>query len=223
MDEKIYIYDLETLEFKQTNKYNDLKKVCFGLVCFIILLFGFYGYLLIDSHKKIVDLQNTIQDKDIQIEEIQNICNYENIVKYKAGEYAMHPHKLVNVIDDTSVANLMIELNAWYPDIKMAQIKIESGFGSSQLAKRSNNICGMRKTTSRETTQIKKHDSNGYGVYNNWESCVIDMVLWDKAVFGNRKPTRQDYIKHLNDLYSETDNYGNKVDEIGKKYLNLFQ
>lgn len=222
MDDFFY-YDEETLELKRTNKYSKLKNVCTRLIFAIILLFVFYGYLFLEEHNQIVNLQNVILEKDCQIEEIQNICNYENIVKYKAGEYAMHPHKLVNIIDDTSVATLLIELNAWYPEIKMAQIKIESGFGTSTLAKNSNNICGMRRTSSRETTQVKKQDCNGYGVYNNWESCIIDMVLWDKAVFGNKKPTRQEYLNRINIIYSETQGYGKTIDEISRNYQKLFK
>lgn len=141
----------------------------------------------------------------------------------KAGEFALHPHKLVNKISDSAVSKLLIDVNAWYPDIKMAQIQAESNFGTSHLAKNANNICGMRVTQSRETTQIKVQNYNGYGLYNNWESCVIDMVLWDYKTFKGHKPTRDKYISTLTMIYAESDNYGAKMDAYSNKYKKFFE
>lgn len=147
------------------------------------------------------------------------VVNKTDILLIKAGEYHITPHNGSKQITKDSVASLLSQLEAWYPDIIMAQIQTESGYGTSNVAAKANNILGMKKTTKRKTTQIKNQEYNGYGVYNNWESCVIDRVMWDYEVFGNKKPTREEYVEKLNNLYAESKTYGSSMNEYGKAYV----
>jgi hypothetical protein len=161
--------------------------------------------------KQIDSLQNCVDSIDVE--------SKTAIMLMKAGEYHITPHNTSASITKDSVASLLKQLNAWYPDIIMAQIQAESCYGTSNVAINSNNILGMKKTNKRKTTQIKNQDYRGYGKYNNWESCVIDRVIWDYEMFGNKKPSRDTYINHLNSCYAESREYGNVMDSHSKRYL----
>lgn len=136
----------------------------------------------------------------------------------KIGELAMRPHGRGGAMTEDSVASLLNELDAWFVDIKMAQIKVESGFGTSGLFKKANNVCGMKVTRSRRTTQLKGRSHNGYGVYNDWESSVIDMILWDMSAFGGERPSREEYVGRLGRVYAENPSYVSMVLSVAKGY-----
>ena len=147
------------------------------------------------------------------------VVNKASILVMKAGEYHITPHSDSSEITKDSVGSLLSHLNAWYPEIIMAQVQIESDYGKSNVARNSNNLVGMKKANKRITTQIKNQDYNGYGKYNNWESCIIDRVIWDYEVFGSKKPSREAYIEKLNHIYAESRQYGTSMDGYSKGYL----
>lgn len=224
---EFYEYDNENLKYVKTNKQHcyefsihvlliTILVISVGWLCSTIGILHYYNKRI-----STVQLQNRILNENLDIQ--TNECNYENVIKYKIGEYAMHPHHQVSNITKDSVAALLIELNAWYPDIIMAQIEIESAFGTSSLAKNNNNIVGMKRTNARETTQLKGNNKTEFGIYNNWESCIIDRVLWDYTVFGMKKPSRSDYIDQLNRSYGGFGDYGNKMDTNSSSFKQFFE
>lgn len=144
---------------------------------------------------------------------------YEDNLLMKIGEIHVAPHHSAIDISKESVASLLTEIGAWYPDIIMAQIQFESCYGKSNVAAKSNNILGMKVTMRRSTTQIKNTDYNGYGIYTNWQSCVVDRVLWDYSFFDGQKPDRDTYINTLNTFYGGYGSYGDVMDKYGKDYI----
>lgn len=105
----------------------------------------------------------------------------------------------------------------WYPDVVFAQCVIESGCGASELYKKGNNLLGMRQPLKRETTAIVPCISpNGYAYYKNWQSCILDRVLWEHAVFKN-KPSKEKYISTIQNIYAEDPNYGQKINSLTRK------
>lgn len=167
---------------------------------------------------KAVSLCNDKIDKLNMIIDSIEVDSKTNILLMKAGEYHITAHREKSKITKDSVASLLTELGAWYPDIIMAQIETESAYGESNVAINANNIIGMKKTGKRKTTQIKNQEYNGYGKYNNWESCVIDRVMWDYEFFGNKKPSRERYIEFINQFYAESCQYGTRIDRYSKSY-----
>lgn len=166
----------------------------------------------IDSLERNIDSLNRVIDS-------LNVEAKTDILLLKAGQYHITPHGDETDITKDSVASLLTELGAWYPEIIMAQIQTESGYGTSDVALNSNNLLGMKKTNKRKTTQIKNQDYHGYGMYNNWESCVIDRVIWDYELFGDKIPTREEYVHTLNKLYADSRSYGTAMNEYSKAYL----
>lgn len=199
------------------------------IIPILALLFILVAALLANVNDKklykseIKRLNDSVLVMSSVIDSLECIHNIEDKVTKKAGEFAIRPHNEKSELTEEAVADLLIELEAWFPDIKMAQYQCESGFGVSNVAKSANNISGMKKTGRRQTTQIKNDEYKGYGKYNNWESFVIDHVLWDCSVFGCKKPTRAEYIAMLDRIYGGHGDYGQVMDKESRKYSKFFK
>lgn len=131
------------------------------------------------------------------------------------GKYHMFPNKKMS---DSTVYEIVCECGAWYPEIIMAQYKIESGGGKSALAKSSNNLFGMRIAMRRPTTQLSGMSNSGYGVYLNWEHSIIDRILWERWVFKGEKPSYESYMARLEAIYAESPCYRETVEGAARKY-----
>lgn len=209
--------------------WGEIKKFAKGatwitvvIICLLIASIGTNIMSIKDHTKTVTSYMFRMDSLNTHIDSLEVINKTEQLLM-KAGEYAITPHHETTKITKDSAASLLISLEAWYPDIIMASIEIESGFGKSDVALNANNMVGMKKTNSRLTTQIKNTDYKGYGKYTNWESCIIDRVLWDYECFGSKKPSREKYIQHLNKYYGGYGNYGDSMSQRGKaffKYLN---
>ncbi len=112
-----------------------------------------------------------------------------------------------------------------------AQIMIESGHLNSYLAKRANNLLGMRFPFKRKTSaigiflpesnliikgtqeELKKYRSqNHYAVYANWQDCVKDYKYWQDQSF---KLTER-YLSFLGENYAEDPLYIAKIKQMSK-------
>lgn len=123
--------------------------------------------------------------------------------------------------NEDTVYNFIKGCNSWFPEYIMAQAIIESGCGASELAKKTNNLFGMRcidqSKPHRLTTQIQGVDCNGYGVYKNWQLSVVDRILWELSRYKSVKPSLE---KYQNGFYSyaEAENYTTTVINLANKY-----
>ncbi len=202
-------------EFREfANGATWITVVILGMLCFSIFLL-----VIVQDARKMEMSAYTEQIDSLQyVIDSLKVDEQINFLMLKAGEYAITPHHETNKITKDSAASLLVDLGAWYPDIILAQLQVESGFGESDVAVNSNNMLGMRKTNSRKTTQIKNTDYKGYGKYTNWESCLIDRVMWDYEIFGAKQPSRETYVEKLNARYGEAEGYGYSMDRYSKKY-----
>lgn len=136
----------------------------------------------------------------------------ESKLHHHIGKYALKPNSKVT---DEKVYELLVECEAWYPDITFAQAVQESSMGRRVPDCTSNNLIGMFYPTQRETTACGKTES-GYAVYKNWQLCILDKVKWDYVMFNHKKPTREEYVRFIDAKYSEDSNYVSKLDQIIK-------
>ena len=90
-------------------------------------------------------LKDTVEAMSGVIDSLECIHVLEDKVTKKAGELAIRPHGEGKKLTEENVAKLLTELDAWFPDIKMAQYQHESGFGVSKVARNANNISGKRR------------------------------------------------------------------------------
>jgi len=106
-----------------------------------------------------------------------------------------------------SISNMiatMNEVGIVYPDIVMAQAKIETGHFTSKVFKENHNLFGMKLPKQRSTTAIGeqyKHAS-----YTSWRQSVIDYKLWQDRVLTKVKSKRE-YLKYLHKHYATNKQY----------------
>lgn len=108
----------------------------------------------------------------------------------------------------TSLKDLLIKHNVHYPEIALAQAKIETGHFKSPIFKKLNNAFGMHYPRKRKNkVAYKKGIMAGY---NTIEDAVIDYKLWQEYV-KIRNPhvfkTKEAYMDYLNRNYSAVTYY----------------
>ena len=108
---------------------------------------------------------------------------------------------------EDSVYQYILFLNIKHPEVVFKQAKIESGNFKSKVFKENNNIFGIKQVFKRPNTQIGIN--RGYGVYEDWKSCLLDYALLQTWSYKNL--TLEQYIKALDNSYATDPEYGNKL------------
>jgi uncharacterized FlgJ-related protein len=123
-------------------------------------------------------------------------------------------HVVAQVVTEFSESNLityMRKIGIVYPDIVLAQAKIETGNFTSVIFKENNNLFGMKVARSRPTTAVGK--SRNHAVYETWLLSLIDYKLWqDKMI--HRAPTKRKYLEYLSRNYAEDKTYVRKIKNL---------
>jgi len=116
----------------------------------------------------------------------------------------------------------IIKARILYPEIAYAQAVLESGAFKSKLAKRNNNLFGMRMPRQRKTTAIGQR--YGYAKYNNWKDSIKDYKLWQDVILKKYpNMTRSQYKSYINRVYSTGKNYISKINLIIQKNKNKYE
>lgn len=126
----------------------------------------------------------------------------ENVVKQEDYNKHCNPH-----FSEENLKQLILDLNIKFPEIVLAQAKLESGNFTSRVFKENNNLFGMKVPARRNHLTIGKN--LGYAIFEDWQQSVIDYALFQQTYF--RGNTEQDYYNWLNRIYSIDDNYINKL------------
>lgn len=154
---------------------------------------------------------------EMELKEIQENNRFCSII----GAYTIINESVTKPTKD-NVAALVSICDCWYPDIIMAQYQLESACGTSSVAKRNNNLFGMRKAFTRKSVRCRTFDKAGYAVYNNWQLSVIDRIFWEEHEFYNQKPSRSEYLAKIKRIYAEDQNYISKIKRIAADYRDYF-
>ena len=182
-----------------------------------------YVILVEECHK-----EEVLKEQILQYEE--EIAGYEEVtslnmeyltVEMLAGRHATFKGK--NCTDRDTLFKFICESGAWYPEITMAQLVIESGGFKSNVGVNANNGFGMKKCgegpQSRPNLQIPGVNHNGYGKYMNWYHSVLDRHLWDLWVFRGKRPaTRDEYLKRIGNVYAENPKYCSMVMQVARDW-----
>lgn len=146
----------------------------------------------------------TLSNKYELLIEEETLQEQELSPEYAIGYWLINTPDSIN---DDILYDFLLENNAWYPEILLAQAKLESGNYSSKIFQSNNNLYGMKRVYKRPTTQ--QGDDKGYGYYSNWCLSVLDRILWDKFTFKN-KPSKEEYLKAMRG-YAEDPHYIEKL------------
>jgi uncharacterized FlgJ-related protein len=115
------------------------------------------------------------------------------------------------LFSEVNVYKQMLKIGIAYPDVALAQAKIETGNFTSKIFIENNNMFGMKLPERRRTTAIgEKHN---HAEYTSWIQSLIDYKLWqDKMI--HRAPTKHAYLAYLSRNYAEDKNYIRKIKRI---------
>ena len=111
----------------------------------------------------------------------------------------------------TNMLKLMDEVGILYPDIVMAQARIETGHFTSKVFRENNNLFGMRLAKQRNTTAVG--EQNNHASYTSWRQSVIDYKLWQDMVLTKVK-SRRAYLKYLSENYAQDKKYIHKLKQM---------
>jgi uncharacterized FlgJ-related protein len=104
----------------------------------------------------------------------------------------------------TNMLKTMNEVGIMYPDIVMAQAKIETGHFTSKVFRENHNLFGMKLPEQRSTTAIG--EQYNHAEYTSWRQSVVDYKLWQDKVLTKVK-SRRAYLRYLHKNYATNKQY----------------
>ncbi len=113
-----------------------------------------------------------------------------------------------------SVSNMIKVMNKagiLFPDVVLAQARLETGNFTSKVFKENNNLFGMKLPKVRSTTAIG--EQNSHATYANWLQSVVDYKLWQDDVVKKHR-TKRAYLKYLSKNYAEDKKYIHKLKQM---------
>lgn len=97
--------------------------------------------------------------------------------------------------------NLSVELKKQgvrFPDVALAQARLETGHYKSDVFKDNNNLFGMKHPSVRQT--VSKGKNRGHANYTTWQDSVKDYKLW-QDFYKVSSMSKDQYINKLNKVY----------------------
>jgi uncharacterized FlgJ-related protein len=113
-----------------------------------------------------------------------------------------------------STANMLRVMNQMgiaYPDVVLAQARLETGNFTSKVFRENNNLFGMKLPRVRNTTAIG--EQNSHADYASWRQSIIDYKLWQDNMIAGIKSKKQ-YLNYLSKNYAEDKKYINKLKQM---------
>ena len=112
---------------------------------------------------------------------------------------------------ELNVYKQLVKIGVAYPDVVLAQAKIETGNFTSKIFRENNNMFGMKLPERRQTTAVG--ENRNHAKYTDWIQSIKDYKLWqDKMI--HRAPTKRAYLAYLKRNYAEDKNYIKKIKQI---------
>ena len=213
-----YTYDKSTLSFKKESAVSTLTKTFILLICILICIILIqneetqrHRNLAMKHFETIRALEAKVMDKEY--EESWISLNYEigvAMLEKDCGECDRKSKcEYIDYLGEMGVI--------WHPDVVKSICQIESGFGSSSVARRYNNLFGMDHPARRQT--LSTHPSGRFATFKNWKCSVLDMALWDRATFGKHVPSKDEYRRKIGTKYNtENPKYHNIVKDAEKSH-----
>ena len=107
-----------------------------------------------------------------------------------------------------NMLKIMDEIGIEYPDIVMAQAKIETAHFTSKIFRENNNLFGMKLPEKRSTTATG--EQYNHATYTSWRQSVIDYKIWQDRVL-TKVHSRRAYLRYLSKYYATDKQYVNLI------------
>lgn len=124
----------------------------------------------------------------------------------------------IPTVEDVSceeeIKTAIYESGILFPEVVLAQCKLETGLFTSHILHHNNNLFGMKLAMVRPTTAIGC--SRNHACYKNWRDSVRDYYLWQKYWIKHGKLKTESREKYLNSLvfYASDTNYIDKLQKL---------
>lgn len=127
-------------------------------------------------------------------------------------------------INDSILYDYLSQINIMYPDIVLAQAKLESANYTSSVYQSNKNLFGMKFASKRATlgktakemneldNGISDRNKNGYSHYTSWRESVLDYALFQMRFCG--KMSRDEYLRYIGKNYAGDPDYRKKLERI---------
>lgn len=143
------------------------------------------------------------------------ICFIFTFIKFENVSCKNTSLRIFRDINYITLYEEIIHNDIKFPEVVFAQAIIETGYLTSELFKKENNLFGMKFPIQRETIAVKKSPS-GYASYMTWVHSVRDYKLWQNTILKSKNLTEDEYIKLLGNVYAEDKNYMKYIKSIIK-------
>jgi hypothetical protein len=128
---------------------------------------------------------------------------YGEMVEFRSNEAAVFAG-----FSEDNLQVLLERLNVRFPEIVMAQARLETGHFSSRIYLENNNLFGMKQAYRRPSTC--KGIKHGHCYYDDWLDSVIDYALYQK-VFLSHVQSHDEYLGFLGESYAQDPRYTKKL------------
>jgi len=135
----------------------------------------------------------------------------EDYISQESKAIIIRESQKKNEFSEKNLKSLILEMNLKFPNIVLAQSKIESANFQSKLFKTNNNLFGMRVAKQRQTTS--KGENNGYAYYDSWKESVYDYGFYQVTQLSDIR-TESEYLDYLSKYYAQDPNYLDKINKI---------
>lgn len=198
---------MKKLTYIQKNQlYKLRKKICIAIEALVFAIIIVSIWPNPETTKAASVLPDDIRDTIGSVE----LLDHSYMKEYALG--------LDEKWSEKAAIDLVLACNAWYPEVILAQMQIESSNFKSDLAKASNNGFGMKKVKGRRPTLQLEGSCGTYGKYKNWQSSIVDRIWWEWWVFKYKMPSKNVYINKIASIYAEDPAYRSKLDKISKHW-----
>ena len=100
--------------------------------------------------------------------------------------------------------HMVYEMNFPFPDVVIAQAKLETGRFKSEVFRMNNNLFGMRHPRQRVT--LSKGSHLNHAVYDNWQHSLMDYAMWYNK-YASKYQTKEELYAYLQRVYSTNPKY----------------
>lgn len=117
-------------------------------------------------------------------------------------------------------ADLLKKLKIKYPEIALAQARLETGGYQSRIFRENHNLFGMKEAVRRINTAQGTQYNHAY--YEHWRESVYDYAFYQCRYMGQVR-SREEYFNLLSQSYAEDPMYVSKLKkEIKKRNLSKY-
>ena len=143
--------------------------------------------------------------KEILEEQIDPITVGKNIITTLMNRFKSKPvQKGPLPFNEKNLSAELTKQGVSFPDVAMAQARLETGHFKSDVFKENNNLFGMKRAVHRTT--LGQGNPGEYVYFKSIEESIIDYKLYQMQ-FVHEINSEEMYIKRICQSYSSNDNY----------------